>query len=404
MLIKIAWRNIWRNKRRTLIVLTSIVVGLLAILLNNSLSIGMIHQVFTNQIGSHISHIQIHKNGFTDNNIVQNYLPDHSRVENALKRNPLIESYSRRVITFGLLSSASNSSGTNIIGIMPEEEEKVTKIKISIVEGSYLSGEKREIVIGRKLAEKLEVGLGDKVVAMASALDGTVGADVFRVVGLYETFSSEFDKYSVYVSLANAQELLALGMNISEFAMITKDVERVTQIRDDLISQLDESYEVLSYDEIVPLLVMQMDIHAQSMFIVYIIVGAAMIFGIVNSMLMSVFERIQEFGVLMALGMKNTRIFLMVVSEAFLLGILGSVIGLAIGYVIYVPLSHSGLDLSVFSEALTAFGAGATIYPVLTIQAVLSSIVIIPFIAVLGAIYPAFKAIRLQPVNAIRYV
>lgn len=404
MLLKIAWRNIWRNKRRSLIVLTSIVVGLLAILLNDSLSIGMIHQVFTNQIGSHISHIQIHKKGFHDNKIIENYIPDPSRVETVLDNSPLIENYSRRVITYGLLSSASNSSGTNIIGIIPEEEEKVTKIKTSIVEGNYLSREKREIVIGRRLAEKLEVGLGDKVVAMASALDGTVGADVFRVVGLYETFSSEFDKYSVYVPLANAQELLALGTNISEFAMISRDVERVAQIRDDLISQLDESYEVLSYDEIVPLLVMQMDIYAQSMFIVYIIVGAAMIFGIVNSMLMSVFERIQEFGVMTALGMKNTRIFLMVVSEAFLLGTLGSAIGLAIGYVIYVPLSHSGLDLSVFSEALTAFGSGATIYPVLTIQAVLSSIVIIPFIAVLGAIYPAFKAIRLEPVNAIRYV
>ena len=404
MLAKIAWRNIWRNKRRSLIVMTSVVVGVVAILLNESLTVGMLRQIFTNQIGSHISHIQVHKKGFNDNKVVQDYLPDPSKVQNVLEDNPLIETYSRRIISFGLLSSASNSSGTNIIGVIPEEEEKVTKIKKSVIEGGYLSGKKHEIVIGRKLAEKLEVGLGDKVVLMASALDGTIGADVFRIVGLYQTFSSEFDMSSIYLPLESAQDLLALGNNVSEFAVITKDVNRVSEIKNDLVSNLDDSYEVLTYAEIVPLLVAMMETYAESMFIVYIIVGAAMIFGIINSMLMSVFERIQEFGVLMAIGMRNTRIFFMVVYEAFFLGLLGAAAGLAIGYGIYVPLSNSGIDLSVFSEALTAFGSGATIYPVLTFQAAVNAIVIIPFIAVLGAIYPAFRAVRLEPFSAIRYV
>lgn len=402
MLLKIAWRNIWRNKRRSLIVLTSIVVGLVAILLNDSLWIGMLSQMFTNQIGSHVAHIQIHKKGFSDNKVVQDYVPDPSRVERVLERSPWVENYSQRVITFGLLSSASNSAGTNIVGVVPTEEERVTKIKESIVEGRYLTGKDHEIVVGRKLAEKLEVGLGDKVVAMASATDGSIGADMFRIVGLYETFSSQFDKLSVYVPLANAQKTLALGSNVSEFAVITSNADLVRQFKDLLTSELDESYEVLTYEEILPLLVLQMDIYAESMFIIYMIVGGAMIFGIINAMLMSVFERIPEFGVLMAIGMKNTTLFFMIVSEALLLGLLGSAVGLAIGYGIYVPLAASGINLSVFSEALTSFGSGAIIHPVLTRQAVINSIVVIPVIAVLGAIYPAIRAVRLQPVNAIR--
>ena len=144
MLIKIAWRNLWRNKRRSVIVLVSVIIGVLALIIMDALSIGMVAQMLENQIGSHISHIQVHKNGFNDNKIIQNYLPDSKRVDKVLANSDGIKHYSPRVLTFGLLSSASNSSGVYLVGINPEQEEKVTKIKRSIVEGDYLSGKERE--------------------------------------------------------------------------------------------------------------------------------------------------------------------------------------------------------------------------------------------------------------------
>ncbi|RMF56999.1 MAG: ABC transporter permease [Calditrichaeota bacterium] len=404
MLWKIAWRNIWRNKRRSLIVLTSIIVGLVAIVLYDSLSVGMIYQMLENQIGSYVAHIQIHKNGFNDNRIIQNYVPSPHKVDSLLQKEKFVKAYSKRVLSFGILSSATNSSGVYLVGIRPEMESRVTKIHTYITEGTYLTGKSHEIVIGKNLADKLKVGIGDKVVAMASSLHGNIGAEVFRVVGIYQSFSSQFDKIYIYVNLHDAQNMLELEDNISEFALLLENSELSQNVKNRLSTQLGEEYEVLTFQELLPMLVLQIDVYKESIFIFYAIIAIAMIFGIVNTMLMSVFERIQEFGVLMAIGMKNSRVFFMVLLEALILGTVGTIVGFILGYLIYIPLSHTGIDFAMFSEGLKAFGVGTVIYPVLTLQSVVSALLVIPFISVIGAIYPAIKAIRLEPINAIRYV
>lgn len=404
MLLTIAWRNIWRNRRRSLVVLISIVVGVAALMFNDGMSVGMIHQMLENRIGSHTSHIQIHAKGFNDNRVIQNYVPSPGIVEHNLENTSGIEHWSRRVVTFGLLSSALNSSGGLIIGVDPEHEADVTTIRESITEGEYLSGGTHEVVIGRKLAEKLQVGLGDKVVGMASALSGDVGSDLFRIVGIYETVSSEFDKTHMFTALPNAQSMLELDDNILEYSMTVSDIAQVEQVAAELRTKLGPKYEVLTYNELLPMLVAQLEMYDQMMYVVYVIIGLAMIFGIVNTMLMSVFERIQEFGVLMAIGMKNSLLFWMVIFEAATLGIIGTAIGLAIGSASVLTMGSLGIDFSMFAEGLTSFGAGAIIYPRLTLTTIINVSIIIPLTAIFGAVYPAFRAMRLQPVTAIRYV
>ncbi|MCB9090183.1 MAG: ABC transporter permease [Calditrichae bacterium] len=404
MLFTLAWRNIWRNYRRSVLVLLSVVIGLIAIILYDSLSIGMIQQMLDNQIGAHVSHIQVHKKGFNDNPVIQNYLPDPARVRQLLAQQKGVAHFSERVITFGIVSSATGASGVSMVGIYPQQEVQITKIKNSLVEGRYLGDAPHEIVIGRKLAEKLDVGLGDKVVAMASALSGAIGSDVFRVVGIYETFSSEFDKSHAYVYLPNLQQMLEFESQISEFAVILGNLERQNEVQAALVQELGSGYEVLTYKQLLPLLVMQVDVYKETIFIFYAIIGIAMMFGIINTMLMSVFERIHEFGVLMAVGMKNRRLFVMILLEAFLLGISGTVIGAVIGYLIYLPLADSGINLSAFADGLNSIGSGSVIYPILTPESIVSAIFVIPAIAVLGAIYPALRAARLDPITAIRHV
>lgn len=404
MMLRLAWRNIWRNKRRSLIILTSIVVGLAAVIFMEALSRGFLKQMLVNSIGTHIGHVQVHKKGFHDNRVVQNFMHDTRTPERSLEADTRVAAFSRRTIAFGLLSSASNSSGVLIVGIHPEEEERVTTIKRHLVEGRYLSGEKHEVVISKRLAETLGVGLGDRVVAMASTLDSKVGSDMFRVVGVFQSPNSVFDKTHIYVSLENAQEMLRVDQQIAEFAVIATHVDSVQALKESLASQLGEEYEVLSYHDIIPTLLMQLDVAESSMLIFYLIIGAAMIFGISNTMLMSVFERINEFGVLKAVGMKDGRVFVMVMVEALLLGLVGTIAGSIAGIAINLPLQSSGLNFATFSEGHASWGVGGIIYPVLDYSSLASGVVLILGICLVAAFYPAYKAVKLEPISAIRYV
>lgn len=404
MLLKLAWRNVWRNKRRSIIILISVAVGVVATVLMDTLSRGMVYQMLENQVGSHVSHIEIHRAGFNDNPVIQSTVPDASAVEKALQNTPEIAHWSKRVLTYGLVSSATSSSGVQIVGIDPESEQKVTTIHRSLVEGRYLSGSPNEAVIGKSLAEKLGVGLGDRLVAMASAVDGHVGSDLFRVVGLFETVSSEFDKSNIYVSRANAQQMLGLGNKVSEFAMVLSNLDDIDQVKASLQKQLGTEYEVLTYPEILPTLVMMIEVTEQSMIVFYALIGIALIFGIINTMLMAIFERIHELGVLKAIGLLDRKLVAMVLWEAFFLGTIGTAVGFALSYLIYLPMSHTGIDLTIFSDSLRSFGVGTTIYPVLTWGVIADALLVIPIIAVLGALYPAMRAARLGPVEAIRYV
>ena len=404
MLFKLAWRNIWRNKRRSFIVFISVIVGVNAMLFMDGMSNGMLSQILFNEISLNVSHIQIHKNGFTDNKMVQNYIPDYENVEKIIITNKSIRYYSKRIVTFGLLSSAANSTGIYLNGIEPENEQNVSRIKSSIIEGKYLSGNSGEIVIGKKLAEKLQVELGDKVVALANTSDGSIGSDVFRIVGIYKSPSSEFDKSYVYIPITNAQTMLNLQNKIHEFAIITNNYNSANINRDKLRETLSGSYEVLSYEDLLPFVIIQLDMYKESLFVINLIISLALIFGIINSMLMSVFERIREIGVLMSIGMRNGKIFLMILIEAFTIGTAGTIIGVISGYLINIPFSTFGINLSVFAQSLESFAVGAILYPKLSVENFVMILLMIPLISILGALYPAYKAIKLEPVYAIRYI
>ncbi len=404
MLLKIAWRNIWRNSRRSIIVLGSVVVGVVSIIFMDALTNGFVRQMLFNQIDTNVGHIQIHEKGFRDNKNIKNYIPDNNTVESAIENTEGVKHSSKRVISFGLLSSASNSSGVYMYGVVADSEKYVSIIDESLIEGSYLSGGEREIMIGDKLAEKLDVELGDKVVGMANRIDGSIGSDVFRIKGIFSTPNSEFNRSYIYTNLQSIQSMLELGDRVYEYSLTVDNYKNAPAITEKINEKLSSEYEVLSYRDILPLLILQVELTKESMWVINLIIGLALIFGIINTMLMTVYERIQEFGVLMSIGMKNGKLFTMIIFEAFIIGIIGTLLGLILGSALVYPLSLTGIDLSTFAEGLTSLGTGSVIYPTFSPDGIITTLLMIPFITVLGAVYPAFKAIRLQPVSAIRYV
>jgi ABC-type lipoprotein release transport system permease subunit len=382
----------------------SIIVGVAAMNWTDGLARGFMKQMLVNQLGVHTAHLQIHARGFNDNKVVQNYMLESNLVIALLEQMPAVKQFSPRIIAFGLLSSASSSAGVSIVGIDPDKEAGITTIHKDIIEGKYLSGDPHEIVLSKRLAKTLDVGLGDRIVTMASTIDGTVGSEMFRVVGLYQSASISFEKMYIYVPIATAQQMLHVADRIAEVAVVAENIDSVGAIQKASASKLGTKYEVLSYRDLLPFLVSQIEMMDSMIVIFYVLIGAAMIFGIINTLLMSVFERIHEFGVLKSIGMKNGYVFSMIEIEAMLLGIVGSVIGTAIGVSVVSIVEKTGLNLTVFSEGLAAFGSGAILYPVLDWGSVALEIVVILFICMLAAIYPARRAMKLEPVQAIYYV
>ncbi|MFN3134220.1 MAG: ABC transporter permease [Candidatus Kryptonium sp.] len=403
MILRFAWRNIWRNKRRTIVVVLSIVVSVAVLLLVDTLSVGMIKQMLDNQINIHISHIQIHKKGFRDDKTVKNYIPDDLRVEKAIMETKEVKFYSRRVITYGMMNSAYNSSGVTVVGIQPDKERFITIISNSISQGKYLES-KGEILLSEKLAQKLNVEVGDKIILMVSDVDGNISSELFRVVGLYKSPYSEFDKIHAYITIEDAQRILKLGDKVIEFALIVEDQKYINSAKENLVQKLGDTYEVLTYADVAPFIGIMLDVYYQTILVYYFIFGVAVCFGIINIMLMSVFERVREFGVLKAIGMKNKNIFLLIMTESFIIGVLGTIIGLVLGFALYIPLSKSGINLGIFSESLAWFGTGSIIYPVLTGFTLALLIFTMPFVSLIGAIYPAVKSIKLEPVEAIKHI
>lgn len=404
MLIRLAWRNIWRNKRRSAIVLSSIVTGYAALVFLDGLSTGMVNQMLENRISVHTAHLQVHAAEFLDNRVLENRMRDPRTVASALAEARGVERYSGRVLNFGMLSSASGSAGVTIVGVEPERERGITQIAELVRSGRYLGGGRREILLSERLADKLGVGLGDRVVGMASGAGGEIGSELFRVTGLYRTYDSGFDETHAYIGIDDARRMLSLEEGVMEFAVLCREAERIESVERSLTTALGGRYEVSTYRELLPLLVVQLDIYREMMLIVYAIVGVAIVLGIVNTMLMAVYERIREFGVLFAIGMKRRRVFGMILVEALSLGVAGTILGIGAGAAVTAPFMKTGIDLGAFEQSLTAFGTGAVIHPRLTVEALFSAAAVVPLVSVLGALYPGYKAVSFEPVEAIRFI
>lgn len=406
----LAWRNLWRNPTRTLVLIGAIALGVWAGLFMTGFATGMIKSYISNAIDQIVSHIQIHHPNFSEDHDVKFMLdqPDQHAAEIAEKEE--VKAVAVRTLASGMISSAKGARGIRVKGINPAQESAVTGLDQRIVEGDYFAGKrKNEILISRALAKKLKVKIRSKLVLNMQDLEGEITPAAFRVVGIFHTGNKPFDEGHVFVQRKDLNRLLTLtsaetvdpSMIGHEIAMLLHDTKNIPALQS-AISKPD--WEVENYKEISPDLELY---ESQMEFVstIYLsIIMLALTFGIINTMLMAVLERIRELGMLMGIGMNKLKVFLMIMLEAVFLGAVAAPIGLTLGVVTIYFLGSSGLDLSMYSDSLEMYGMSPIVYFDVPAKVYWQIPVFVACTAILAALYPAYKAIKLKPVEAIRKI
>ena len=404
-MLKLAWRNVWRNRRRSAITTASMGCGLAAIMFGQSMLKSLQSQLIEKATGSITGHIQIQHRSIKEYKFPDKYIEDPDPVEGILSRHPDIKVFGRRLNITGLVSSPTGSVGTFICGVQAQKEKSVTNMAGYIVKGEFLGSNPRGLVMGDKLAQRLDLKMGEKAVVMAQADDGSMGAEAFRLVGIFHTGSVSFDGQIIYVPLAALQELLGAGKKINHFVARLNDIQDADRVQQELSEKISgRPLQVLSWKNVDHEILGIQNFQNGILDVVLIVVFVIVALGILNTLLMSLFERVREFGVLMAIGANPAWVMKLVIIESLILGVLGTLLGLAVGSSLIAYFGVAGLHLPV-GDALSYFiPFPSVIYLRYAWAHHLFAAFSVLATATLAALPPALRAGRMRPAEALRHV
>jgi ABC-type lipoprotein release transport system permease subunit len=402
MVVKISWRNVWRNGLRSSVVISSIAVGIWAGVFVLGLSTGLNNQRQQSAINNTLSHIQIHNPDFIKDFNVQHRIPDGEAVHQTLADDPLIKVFAERVILTGMISSANGVYGVRISGVDIETEKQVTTLHQKLLEGEYLTGIKRNpVLISQRMAKKLNVKMRSKVVLTFQKDDGEIVAAAFRVSGIYKTISSREDELNIYVKGSDIQRLLDIENECHEIAILLNDFEKVDTETKVLKAKFPD-LEIRPWNVVSPELGYANEMMSQLLYLFIAIILFALSFGIINTMLMAVLERNRELAMFMSIGMNRLLVFLMIVCETVFISMIGGPLGVLLGYLTINYYGVEGIDLSIVSEGLENFGVGSIVYTELESVFYIHVTIMVLISALLSSIYPAWKALKVNPAEGIR--
>lgn len=403
MIIKIAWRNIWRNRQRSLTMIMAITAGLWGGLFAASIAMGLMDQRFRTGIEQEFSHVQVHHPEFLKEYNPKYGISPWDILREDLSENEYVRAFSGRTLANGMLASANLTQGINILGVDPTMEAKTTSLENNLMEGEYFGDEVRNpVIIGKRLADKMKVRPGTRLVLTFQDLDNELVSISARVSGIYQTANSMYDENHIYVLQTDLNAYLGGEAIVNQVAILLTDHEMSAEFA----RQYQEKYPELTvrnWAEVSPQLAFYNEMGMTMFMMILIIILLALAFGLLNTMLMSVFERVKELGMLMSIGMNKKRVFMMIVSETVFLTLSGAVAGMLAGYFSLLLFQKNGINLgAVGGDSLNNFGFDAVVYPQLepAFFAMLTILVVIT--AVITGIYPALKALRLRPAEAVR--
>lgn len=405
MITQLAWRNIWRNPVRSLVVMGAVVIGIWALLSFLGFTQGMIKSYIADAVSQRTSHLQLHDTAFLADKDIRYWWEDGNLVPQ-LRHDLDVKAVAARTLGQGMVATAKAARGVQIIGINPADEAALTGLDQRVKEGDYLDDEgTNPILIGEKLAQRLHTRLRKKVVLTFQDAAGNQVRAAFRVKGIIQLANAKQEEGLVYVRQSDLNRLLGLPAAAQhEVAILLNETEAVTAFAERLATQVPARLDIAPYYELAPQLALFDEQIGLSTAMMTVIIMLALIFGIINTMLMAVLERTKELGMLMAIGMNRRKVFLTILLETIGLSMLGVPIGVALG-ALTVALTHrTGINLGQFEAGMDQFGLATMVYPSLDVGTYVSVALSVLVTAVLAAIYPARKAVQLQPMDALRKI
>lgn len=396
----LAWRNLWRNYRRTLIMLAAITVGVWAMIFMTALMRGMVDDMLLNGIRNLPGEVQIHHPEYRDDPSINNSIamPD-AKLLKAMQQ-AKVKTWTGRIRVPAVISSERDSRGMTLLGVDPKSEIKIGFDIESIIEGRFLtSSHDTGIIIGAKMAERLETRLGKRVVIMSQDPENNIADRGFRIVGIYKAKMASQEERVVYAGLETVQTLLKLNDKISEIAITGENYRQVDAWYGLIKKAAGDHLETLPWYEADVYLGSMLGIMDGFVLIWMIVVFLALSFGLVNTLMMVVFERIHEIGLMLALGMRPTMILYQILLESFLLLTLGLILGNAFALFSIIPL-RDGIDISAVAQGMEMMGTSSVLYPALKLNDMLLANVVVIVLGLLASILPAWRAARYDPVEA----
>jgi putative ABC transport system permease protein len=402
--LTIAWRNIWRNKRRTVITVTAVVFAVTLAVFSWCVKLGEYEQMIDNTLKLYPGYIQVHAKGYWDDKTIYNRFSPPKKLLDFLNKDDRVTAYTTRLSVDALISTGANTGAVMIVGVDPRREFSTAKDRVR--RGRYLSpGDKKGILIGDALARNLSVPVGGEVSILTQAYDGSIAAANFAVEGIFQTGSPETDRSMAFITLSAAQDLLAMDGLVTELSILLSDSTYTDAEYRKIAALVDPAkLEVMPWQKLIGELVQLVSLSKTFGSIYYLLILIVVGFGILNTILMAVMERYREFGVMMALGTRPSQIVRLIVAESALIAFIGILIGDALGFGVSYYFTRVPMNFSSRSEVLENFALNPLIYAKIYPWVFYITNLLVLGATLLSSIYPAIKASRLSPVRALRYV
>lgn len=406
VILRLAWRNLWRNHRRSLIMLSAIALGVWGMIWMTALMRGMVDQMIDNSIKTLSGHIQIHAAGYLDDPSVEHLIAPLEKspaLQNLLGSGDVV-AWSERIRVPAVIRSEREVYAVTLVGIDPARERGLSFIEESVSEGDSISSvNDNRLLLGRKLLERLETKLNRRVVLMSQDPENNIAERGFRIGGVFDTDPQATETSYVFAAIETVRKMLKMGPGVSEISLLGHDYRQLDLLKSRVQSAATENVEVKTWAEQDPYMGTMLNVMDGFILVWFTIIFLALSFGLVNTLLMAVFERTREIGLVQALGMKPSNILLMVLIESIIMLVIGLVAGNILTWLTILPVKD-GIDISGVAEGLEWAGMSSTLLPALLMKDVVLANAVVLVLGILASLIPAWRASRKVPIEAITRV